>query len=179
MTSIVGWVWASSLCVTLQQIKSGEPTSSEALLYFSALGELNMITLSMYASQYLMHVLTTSITQAEQTSSSSPPGMEWLWERYQLILYCWIPSTHLLHVQLVTILTHHSGPLCHASIHYSYCSSQFVEYATVNHYIFLHPVLFSQFVQWKHNLDRDVYYMDMGENLTVCLSLIHEQLVQW
>jgi len=39
-------------------------------------------------------------------------------------------------------------------------------------------LLFSQFVQWKHNLDREVYYMDMGENLTVCLTLIHEQLVQ-
>ena len=79
-----------------------------------------MITLSMYASQYLIHVLTISITRAEQTSSSSPSGMEWLWERYQLILYYWMPSTHLLHVQLVTILIHHSGPLCHASIHYSY-----------------------------------------------------------
>ena len=127
-----------------------------------------------------------------------------------------MPSTHLLHVQLVTILIHHSGPLCHASIHYLYTAllssfnmplspitsfytlllfSQFVQYATVTHYIFLYSILFSQFVQyatvthyiflhpsqfvqWKHNLDRDVYYMDMGENLTVCLTLIHEQVVQ-
>lgn len=71
-----------------------------------------------------------------------------------------MPSTHLLHVQLVAIL------ICHSDTHSMSC---------INPLLIL---LFSQFVQWKHNLDREVYYMDMGENLTVCLPLIHEQLVQ-